>query len=209
MILVPGDIVQISKKRDDGWAYGSKLHQADEPLGRRLVLLAFSGSDGDVEDDDYVVITDNTGWFPINLTRVPNTDDLAILRKTLGQADDLSAPPNWDKIVDPSVVQKSAPLDKNSQEYQKVVDAFMLTLPSSMIIISVQRIQNMGMWQSYIVKRKTVIDRDKSLQGGASGMKQALARFERSWLWHGTNVSSLYIFLHRDSSVSTCESHQL
>ena len=196
MILVPGDIVQISKKRDDGWAYGSKLHQEDEPLGRRLVLLALSGKDypsdgdGDVEDDDYV-ITDNTGWFPINLTRVPNTDDLALLRKTLGQADDLSAPPNWDKILDPSVVQKSAPLDKNSQEYQKVVDAFMLTLPPSMIIVSVQRIQNMGMWQSYIVKRKTVIDRDKSLQGGASGMKHALARFERSWLWHGTNVSSL------------------
>ena len=211
MILVPGDIVQISKKRDDGWAYGSKLHQEDEPLGRRLVLLALSGkdypSDDDVEDDDYVV-TDNTGWFPINLTRVPNTDDLAILRKTLGQADDLSAPPNWDKIVDPSVVQKSAPLDKNGQEYQKVVDAFMLTLPPTMRIVSVQRIQNMGMWQSYIVKRKTVIDRDKSLQGGASGMKHALARFERSWLWHGTNVSSLYIFLHLGSRVSTCESHQ-
>ena len=214
MILVPGDIVQISKKRDDGWAYGSKLHQEDEPLGRRLVLLALSGKDcpsdddGGVEDDDYVV-TDNTGWFPINLTRVPNTDDLAILRKTLGQADDLSAPQIWDTIVDPSVVQKSAPLDRNSQEYQKVVNAFMSTLSPSMIIISVQRIQNMGMWQSYIVKRKTVIDRDKSLQGRASGMQQALARFERSWLWHGTNVSSLYIFLHRGSSVSTCESHQL
>jgi len=201
MILVPGDIVQISKKRDDGWAYGSKLHQEDEPLGRRLVLLALSG--GDVEDDDYVV-TDNTGWFPMNLTRVPNTDDLAILRKTLGQADDLSTPLHWDKIVDPSVVQKSAPLDKNSQEYQKVVNAFMSTLPPSMIIISVQRIQNMGMWQSYIVKRKTVIDRDKSLQGGASGMKQALARFERSWLWHGTNEDSIEKIIQQGFNLSFC-----
>ena len=209
MILVPGDIVQISKKRDDGWAYGSKLHQEDEPLGRRLVLLALSGKDNasdDGDDDDDVVITDNTGWFPMNLTRVPNTDDLATLRKTLGQADNLAAPPNWDKIVDPSVVQKSDPLDTKSQEYRKVVDAFMLTLSPTIRIVSVQRIQNMGMWQSYIVKRKTVIDRDKSL-GGASGLKQALARFERSWLWHGTNVSSLYMFFHL-GSVSTCESHQ-
>ena len=54
MVLVPGDIVQVSKKRDDGWAYGSKLHQNDEPLGRRLVQLTLADQDrlddhGDVD----------------------------------------------------------------------------------------------------------------------------------------------------------------
>jgi len=45
MVLVPGDIVQISKKRKDNWAYGSKLHLENEPLGRRLVQLALSTCD--------------------------------------------------------------------------------------------------------------------------------------------------------------------
>jgi hypothetical protein len=207
MILVPGDIIQISKKRKDGWSYGSKLHMEDEPLGRRLVQLLISRQDkrrssGRIsvngqghgeEDDGKMIITDNHGWFPSDVTRVPNTDDLAILKKTLGGADNLAAPENWDKIVDPSVVQKSAPLDKRSKEYRKVVDSFLSTLPPKTKIVSVQRIQNMAMWQSYVVKRKTVIDRDQFLEE-TSGMKLALARFERSWLWHGTNVSVLYLF---------------
>merc|ERR1719162_1161700 len=175
MILIPGDIVQISKKRDDGWAYGSKLHLEDEPLGRRLVQLAHASQDSsksgnDGENGGSYIIEDNHGWFPMNVTRVPNTDDLTILRNALGGADNLAAPESWDKIADPSVVQKSNPLDKTSQEYRKVADAFISTLPPTIKIVSVQRIQNMAMWQSYIVKRKTVIDRDKSL-GGASGLK--------------------------------------
>lgn len=208
MILIPGDIVQISKKRDDGWAYGSKLHLEDEPLGRRLVQLAHTSQDSsksgnDGENGGSHIIEDNHGWFPMNVTRVPNTDDLAILRNALGGADNLTAPESWDKIADPSVVQKSNPLDKTSQEYRKVADAFMSTLPPTIKIVSVQRIQNMAMWQSYIVKRKTVIDRDKSLVG-ASGLKQALYRFERRWLWHGTNEDSVEKIVQQGFNRSFC-----
>lgn len=198
MVLVPGDIVQISKKRKDGWAYGSKLHTEDEPLCRRLVQLALSSLDnasvnGD-DDEDKILIAGNNGWFPMKVTRAPSTDDLAILRKTLGGADDLAPPQKWDDIVDPSIVQKSKPLDRKSKEYRDVADSFLSTLDSNRIkIVRIQRIQNMAMWQSYVVKRKTVIDRDKSFQR-ASFSAQALARFERSWLWHGTNVSLLYLY---------------
>ncbi len=207
LVLVPGDIIQISNKRNDGWAYGSKLHMEDEPLGRRLVQLTLSKQDnvlasllrrynGDVnggnnDDDQKYIVTYSHGWFPTNVTRVPNRDDLNTLRKTLGEGDDLSAPKHWDKIIDPSVVQKSKPLDKNSKEYQSVSKSFLSTLSPNFKIVRIIRIQNLALRQSYVVKRKTIIARDTSVTG-ASGMKRALARFERSWLWHGTDVSELY-----------------
>lgn len=195
MILVPGDIVQISKKRNDNWAYGSKLHLENEPLGRRLVQISMGNQDhggnaNDDDDEDKMIITDNHGWFPMDMTRKPDTNDLAILRKTLGEADDLGAPPNWDPIADPSVVQKSKPLRRENSEYKKLADSFLSTLSSKHRIVSIERIQNIAMWQSYLVKRKTVIDRDKSLGRRSSFIQQhGQTRFERRWLWHGTNVS--------------------
>jgi len=212
MVLVPGDIVQISKKRTDGWAYGSKLHLEDEPLGRRLVQLALSTLDnqstggfahpdrGGVEEDNKtIIITNNHGWFPMAVTRAPDTNDLATLRKTLGGAGDLSPPETWDKIVDPSVVQKSL-LRPSSKEYRDVSNSFLMTLPKSTKIVSIHRIQNMALYQSYVVKRKTVVDRDKTLAGNS----RSLARFERRWLWHGTNADSIEKIVQQGFNRSFC-----
>lgn len=201
LVLVPGDIVQISSKRKDGWAYGSKLHMEDEPLGRRLVTLTYTKQDGRKNgksgDGDEYLVSYNNGWFPTNVTRTPNTDDLNTLRKTLGSGNDLSAPKHWDKLVDPSIAQKSKPLDKKSKEYQDVATSFLSTLNPNIKIIRIQRIQNLALLQSYVVKRKTIIERDETFRGaslgGATVMKRALARFERSWLWHGTDVSDLFV----------------
>ena len=238
MVLVPGDIVQISKKRKDGWAYGSKLHAEDEPLGRRLVQVALSaattsvcrgsstkavrrgsgiiasitrslndeGEDEGDADDNIAIITDNHGWFPIAVTRVPNTDDLTTLRKTLGEANNLAAPDTWDKIVDPSVVQKSAPLNPSSQEYGDVSASFLTTLPASTRIVSIQRIQNVAMYQSYIVKRKNIIERDQTLRraDNSASFAQGLARFERRWLWHGTNADTVDKIVQQGFNRSFC-----
>ncbi len=213
LVLVPGDIVQISNKRQDGWVYGSKLHMEDEPLGRRLVNLTYTKQDGRKNgkrgDDDEYLVSYNNGWFPTNVTRTPNTDDLNTLRKTLGSGDDLSAPKHWDKIVNPSIAQKSKPLDKKSKEYQDVAKSFLSTLNPNIKIIRIQRIQNLALLQSYVVKRKTIIERDETFRGsslgGATVMKSALARFERSWLWHGTDVSALFVsWQPRMNSIPLC-----
>ena len=220
MVLVPGDIVQISNKRKDGWSYGSKLHMEDEPLGRRLVQLTLAKQDNrspakkdrksvngidigeENEDDGNYIVTYNNGWFPTNVTRVPNTEDLNTLRKTLGTAaDDLSPPDHWDKIVDPSVVQKSKPLDKNSKEFQDVAKPFMSTLPPTTKIVRIQRIQNLAMRQTYIVKRNTVISRDKSLVGGK---RKSVSRFERSYLWHGTDENTVEKIIQQGFNRSFC-----
>jgi hypothetical protein len=58
MVLVKGDIVQISDQREDGWAFGTKLHHNDEATARELVRLASE------EVADANIFTD-TGWFPL------------------------------------------------------------------------------------------------------------------------------------------------
>merc|ERR1711959_9175 len=62
---------------------------------------------------------------------------------------------------------------------QKVVDAFMQTLNASKVqVVKVERIENMSLWQSFAVKRQTVLQREKDVS--------ASSRFERAWLFHGT-----------------------
>jgi hypothetical protein len=69
--------------------------------------------------------------------------------------------------------------------------------------IEVERVQNLAMWQSYVVKLQTICFREtgltskahkKKANGKASEadntapLRKALDRFERCWLWHGTNA---------------------
>merc|ERR1712185_50390 len=51
-------------------------------------------------------------------------------------------------------------------------------------VLSVERIQNMSMWQSYAVKRQTVLDREKN-------ELEDLTRLERVWLFHGTDEDTV------------------
>ena len=53
--LTKGDIIQISSQRNDGWAFGTKLHHYDEAMCRELVKLTSKGI------DDTTIFTD-TGW---------------------------------------------------------------------------------------------------------------------------------------------------
>ena len=55
LCLCQGDIIQISSQRQDGWAFGTKLHFYDEAMCRELVKLASNG----VAD---TTIFADTGW---------------------------------------------------------------------------------------------------------------------------------------------------
>jgi len=207
MVLVKGDVLQISKQRPDGWGFGTKLHHVDEAAARELVAHAtgtYPGDDGEdlVGDGDEANIFADTGWFQLDATDLPSAEDLASLQKRVGDTDVLQAPPNWDPVVDPTVVQQHK-LAKGEPEYDAVVNSFMSTLQNRTIkTIKVSRIQNLAMWQSYVVRRQTICYREthatseKAKNGDGSGntdvddaaQREALARFERCWLWHGTNA---------------------
>merc|ERR1712226_546153 len=74
---------------------------------------------------------------------------------------------------------------KDGPEKQQVLAAFMKTLAPNIKPVSVERIENFSMWQSYAVKRQTVLTREKDSDN--AGKVTSTSRFERVWLFHGTD----------------------
>ncbi|CAJ1951940.1 unnamed protein product [Cylindrotheca closterium] len=187
MALVAGDVIQISSQRQDGWAFGTKLHHQDEAVARELVRLATTG----VATDEANVFTD-TGWFPVEHTEIPTGEQLAVLQNKVGDTGALDPPSYWDAVNDPSIVQRHS-LGKDDPERKAVIKAFKSTLKppnfnKKVKIMNVERIQNLAMWQSYVVKRQTICYREAGADATEHAREKAIERFERHWLWHGTNV---------------------
>jgi hypothetical protein len=244
MVLVVGDIVQISTQRNDGWAFGtskfmisaeynnyiafaiekitphfkttflflSELTHADEAVARQLVHVATEG----ISDEDANIFTD-TGWFALSATDIPSGDALAQLQDKVGDTDVLAPPSTWVDITDPTVVELHK-LSKGDDEREAVVKAFMSTLhgphtkfSKKVTIDSVSRIQNLAMWQSYIVKLQTMCYRDTGLHNGSDTgedpkvvQQRAMQRFGRRWLWHGTNIEVMDKIMQQGFNRSFC-----
>uniref|UniRef100_A0A7S3LFQ9 Poly [ADP-ribose] polymerase n=1 Tax=Amphora coffeiformis TaxID=265554 RepID=A0A7S3LFQ9_9STRA len=209
MILVQGDIIQISKQREDGWAFGSKLHHENEALARKLLAVAVAVVGEGSSEDDAAILTD-TGWFPLDKTQPPTGEELAVLQKQVGDTGELTPPKHWDPVVDPTTVQLHE-LREGDPERDAVVKSFLSTLVppqfTKVKIVRVQRVQNLAMWQSYVVKRQTICYRehfDSSLGPGSAAYEKALERFERKWLWHGSNAEVMDKILQQGFNRSFC-----
>lgn len=205
IILVKGDIIQISKQREDEWAFGSKLHHENEARARKLLDIAVTGEGK--SSDDSAILTD-TGWFPLENTRQPTGDDLASLQSQVGDTGELAPPSYWDAITDPTVVQCTE-LQRNDPERVAVEKAFLLTLLpphfEKVTVLRVQRIQNIAMWQSYVVKRQTICYRENPDASTSQVAKQtAIDRYERKLLWHGTNSEVMNKILQQGFNRSFC-----
>lgn len=184
-----------------------KLHHADEALSRELVKVVMSAFDGN-EEDEPNVLTD-TGWFQMDATAVPTGDDLAALQSHLTDAGALAPPEIWKPVADPTVVEQHD-ISPGSEEYTTVVDAFMSSLRGrnnfNATVHKVFRIQNLAMWQSYVVKRQTICYRETGSSSDKSDevQKKALERFERCWLWHGSNAEVMDKILQQGFNRSFC-----
>lgn len=206
MVLVEGDVIQISSQRKDGWAFGTKLHHADEAVARQLVAFANKALRETGNDEEANVFTD-TGWFMLDSTRMPNSEDLSALQKTVGNVDAgaLDAPSNWDPVTEATVAQKHE-VKEGHPEYDAVVQSFMSTLNKNKVkVVKVERIQNLSMYQSYVVKRSTICYREAGHDtSDKEAQRRALERFERSWLWHGSNVEVVGKILNQGFNRSFC-----
>jgi len=207
VVLIEGDIIQVSKQHDGGWAYGTKLHHQDEAMAREIVkYVTASTRNGDSSSDDETNILADTGWFQLDASNIPKADDLKVLQQAVGSdAGTLEPPSHWDPINDPTVVQLHH-LKRHDPECVALVDTFRSTLGNHTVShIRVDRIQKLAMWQSYVVKRRTICVRDikqnkeKKKKGEketkvhpdideAEQRDKAIQRFERCWLWHGTTA---------------------
>jgi hypothetical protein len=113
---------------------------------------------GSESPDDANIFTD-TGWFQLDATEVPSAEDLAVLQKSVGNTEALDPPSYWDQIADPTVAHLTK-VAKDDAEYGEVVDAFLSTLkppafPRKVKVLEIMRIQNLAMWQSYVVSKHT------------------------------------------------------
>jgi hypothetical protein len=161
-------------------------------------------------DDEVNVLTD-TGWFQLDTTRVPTVDDLAALQRNVGDTGALDPPSHWDPVQDPTVVQQHE-LRAGDSEREAVVDSFMSTLrpphfDKNVRVVKVERIQNLAMWQSYVVKRQTICYRETGHTADNDDddiQLKALQRFERKWLFHGSNQEVLDKILQQGFNRSFC-----
>jgi len=168
MVLHVGSIVQIARQRDDGWAFGS-------------LMLAAAGAPTEPPPDGWAL---NQGWFDLERTEAPSADQLAELQKALGgnSGSALDPPDYWGDVKDPLTAEFFRLDPRNTQtraEYKRVEDAFLLTLDrANFRIHSIDRVQNISLWQSYSVKKSQICAREQD-------EKQALRKYVRCWLFHG------------------------
>ncbi|KAH8072489.1 platelet-activating factor acetyltransferase [Aureococcus anophagefferens] len=176
LLLRAGSVLQVSKTRPDGWAYGSVvLHGGDEAADRAYV------QDG---------VSLSTGWFPLECTDVPSVEQLSKLQDALGGSGGLKPPDSWEEVKDPLVAQYF-PL-RDGEEKANVVKNFLSTLDASRFtIVAVERIQNVGAWQSFAVKRESVLE--KIVQQG----------FNRSFCGKNATFYGKGVYFARDASYST------
>lgn len=158
------------------------------------------------EEDEANVFAD-TGWFMEDATVIPSPEDLAALQKNVGDTGALEAPSHWAPVADPSVMEQHV-IKQGDSEYDKVIQAFMSTLGKRNItILKVERVQNLAMWQSYVVKRQTICNREIGMNSGTTSpieKKKVMDRFERSWLWHGSNLEVKDKILQQGFNRSFC-----
>jgi len=99
-------------------------------------------------------------------------------------SDALKPPPTWTKMGGDPMTPELVALPEGGEKAQ-VVAAFRKTLTPNIKVVDVQRIQNTSMWQSYAVKRQTVVMREKEDSAAPA------SRFERIWLFHGTDEQTV------------------
>lgn len=186
LALKAGSIVQLSKQRPDGWAFGNVIYRID--------------AEEEIAADN---ISRDAGWFPLSCTTMPTKDALKQLSNMMGPAgaDCLTPPNTWSELRDPLVAQLF-PLP-DGPEKQTAVSWFMQTLSPSVQVVKVERIQNLSLWQSFAVKRQTVLSREgkSAMDACASSGTSSL---ERVWLFHGTTADTVPKIMQQGFNRSFC-----
>ena len=136
------------------------------------------------------------GWFPIDHTDVPDAEQLMSFQNSLGgdgASDSLKEPATWAPMADPLSPKLVLLTPQHGEEMAAVQKAFMAThgarhdKSKRWQIVSVQRVQSLSMWQSYAVKRQTILMRENAL-----GDLEQEGKLDKRWLFHGTDEDTVY-----------------
>jgi len=111
----------------------------------------------------------------------------------------VTLPPTWSPVTQNEQLAQKVLVDVGA-ERNKVVEAFMRTLDGRGIqVVDVHRMQNPEMWKMYALKRQSILERE----AGADDAK-VLLRFERRWLFHGTDKDTCPKIMQQGFNRSFC-----
>jgi hypothetical protein len=178
---------------------GVKGGQAKKPGISAASAFLSSDSTAEVSLDDALLDLDaddegggsGAGWFPASFTRNPQPSELASLQAVLGgtqAAVDVLAPPsNWTTKDDPDPLNANLfEVPRGSAERTAAEDFFKASLGRDNLaklkgITSLQRVESLSLWQSYVAKRQGIL-----MRGKAEGLSpDAVAEYEQVWMFHG------------------------
>jgi poly [ADP-ribose] polymerase 10/14/15 len=149
-------------------------------------------------------ISKSAGWFHLEFTSVPSKKQMKKLRSQIGSADALAPPDHWDKVQDQGTGELR-PVD--GEEFETVSKFFKQALRpvngeefEALVVQKVERVQNLSLWQSFALKRLSVLQRKisansigKTLSGSSlaksnkrNSRNMDFSSVECAWLFHGT-----------------------
>jgi len=105
----------------------------------------------------------------------------------------------WSDKIDP--LRTCVELLPRGNERDRVTTAFMSSLSGRGIeVVDVQRVQSLSMWLSYQAKRQSILLREA--HGGSTAAAES--RYERVWLFHGTDEETVPKIMQQGFNRSFC-----
>jgi hypothetical protein len=183
----------------------AQLHHADEDIAKELIVIATGTAES--LSDEMANVSAASGWFREEATRVATPEDIKAIQANMGGEDALRPPSHWDVMQDPSVAKRFE-IKPGTPEYDTVSQDFLSTLNKrKKNVKKIERVQNLAMWQSYVVKRQAICLREIGHSSDEAKLHNAEQRYERERLWHGSNVEVVEKILQQGFNRSFCGKH--
>jgi hypothetical protein len=180
----------------------AQLHHADEDIAKELIVIATGTAES--LSDEMANVSAASGWFREEATRVATQEDIKAIQANMGGEDALRPPSHWDVMQDPSVAKRFE-IKPGTPEYDAVSQDFLSTLNKrTKSVKKIERVQNLAMWQSYVVKRQAICLREIGHSSDEAKLHDAEQRYERERLWHGSNVEVVEKILQQGFNRSFC-----
>ena len=221
LLIQKGQLIQVQKRRDDGWSYGyvvwepKELSEAnkDDRVTKRADFwnthkFGDGGGDPEIEMKQLGQLTgsneadtfrnendreedlggESSGWFPSVFVRPPQMQELQEMQNALGGREEvidaLAVPAYWSQASKngETTDYKFITLNQNKDEFKEVEKAFLTTMQRgrNIKIKAIDRIENLGLWQSYAAKKSSMLLRAKNENADSTN-------YEKRHLFHGTD----------------------
>jgi len=179
LIMHKDQMLQTSQIREDGWAYGNVMYDPDTDRHQR--------KSDDVTSNG---VSNMSGWFNMARTEPPTAKQMETFAKLFdsgGGTMDLT-PKHWKMAEQSKEKVQFVPL-RDGPEKRGVLDRVYRTQDSTGIkILEVERIENLPMWQTYVIKRQTMASRES---GGNPDINASPRDKSERILYHGTGKDTV------------------